>query len=135
MLSDPNDITAEQLVIGGCLLTPDAVPFAAQKLDPQDFANPRNGYGYEAILELDNNRQPGEPFAVHLNSVPKGAMCLNATDIHMWMHHVGSGYTVGNYADEVRQQATTRRLNALTQRFQQEINDPQTQPSDAMQRM
>ena len=135
MLQDPTDITAEQLVIGGCLLTPDAVPFAAQKLDPQDFANPRNGYIYEAILELHKNREPVEPFTVHQKSLTKGAKGLNAADLHVWMHHVGSGYTVGHYAEEVRQQATTRRLNALTQRFQQEINDPQTQTSDAMQRM
>src|SRR5699024_1035267 len=79
--------------------------------------------------------EPVEPFTVHQKALTKGAKGLNAADLHIWMHNVGSGYTVGHYAEEVRQQATTRRLNALTQRFQQEINDPQTQTSDAMQRM
>src|SRR5699024_7607832 len=109
MLQDPTDITAEQLVIGGCLLTPDAVPFAAQKLDPQDFANPRNGYIYEAILELHKNREPVEPFTVHQKSLTKGAKGLNAADLHVWMHHVGSGYTVGHYRSEERRVGKERR--------------------------
>lgn len=129
------EVTAEQLVLGACLLTPNAIPFAAAKVAPEDFANLRYQYVYEAILELHANGDPVEPFTVHQNALTKGASGLNAADLHIWMHHVGSGYSVGHYADEVRQQATTRRLNALTQRFQQEINDPQVQTSDAMQRM
>src|SRR5699024_10821807 len=48
---------------------------------------------------------------------------------------VSSGHSATYYAEEVRQAATTRRLNALTQRFQQEISDQQMKTSDAMQRM
>lgn len=129
------ETTPEQLVIGACLLTPNAISFAKSKVDPEDFAHPRDQYVYESILELHNEGAPVEPFTVHQRAVANGALGLNAADLHVWMHNVGSGYTVGHYAEEVRQQATTRRLNALTQRFRQEVNDPQMQTSDAMQRM
>lgn len=105
------------------------------KVDPQDFTHPRDEHVYAAILALHNAGSPVEPFTVAEMAITQGAQGLKRSDLITWMSQVSSGHSATFYAEEVRQQATTRRLNALTQRFQQELNDPQTQTSDAMQRM
>lgn len=129
------DITPEQLVIGACLLNPNAIPFAVEKVDPEDFLQPRDQHVYEAILNLHKSDEPVEPFTVHQKAIAAGARGLNAADLHMWVAQVGSGYTVGHYAEQVRHQATKRRLSALAQRFNQELHEPETPLADSMQRM
>src|SRR5690625_2354444 len=135
MLSTSTDLTPEQLTIASCLRNPDAIPLVRSKADPHDFTHPRDEYVFAAILELHKCRAPVEPFTVTDMATQKGATGLKRADLISWMGQVSSGHSATYYAEEVRQAATTRRLNALTQRFQQEINDPQMQTSDAMQRM
>src|SRR5690625_5270553 len=135
MPTTSTDLTPEQLTIASCLRNPDVIPLVRAKVDPADFTHPRDEYVYAAILELHKQRIPVEPFTVTDMATEKGAKGLKRADLIAWMGQIASGHSATHYAEEVRQQATTRRLNALTQRFQQEINDPQTQTSDAMQRM
>src|SRR5690625_2114556 len=135
MLSTSTDLTPEQLTIASCLRNPDVVSLVRSKVDPADFTHPRDEYVYEAILELHKNGSPIEPFTVTDMAIQKGALGLKRADLISWMGQVSSGHSATYYAEEVRQAATTRRLNALTQRSQQEINDPQVQTCHAMQRM
>src|SRR5699024_3006039 len=134
MLSTSTDLTPEQLTIASCLRNPDVIPLVRSKVDPQDFTHPRDEYVFAAILELHKSRAPVEPFTVTDVAIQKGAMGLKRADLIAWMGQVSSGHSATYYAEEVRQAATTRRLKALTPRFQKENNDAQAQASDAMQR-
>lgn len=135
MLNNTTDLSADQLTIASCLNSPDVIPLVMQKLDATDFAHPRDEYIYSAILELHKDGSPVEPFTVVDVAEQKGARGLKRSDLISLMSQVSTGQSATYYADQVREQATTRRLNAITQRFQQEINDPELPTADSMQRM
>ncbi|WP_308217513.1 DnaB-like helicase N-terminal domain-containing protein, partial [Mycobacteroides abscessus] len=48
----PQDVAAEQSVLGGMLLSKDAIADVLEKLRPHDFYRPNHKSVYEAILDL-----------------------------------------------------------------------------------
>lgn len=128
-------MTPEEYVIGGCLLAPDALPFATKHLDPGDFASVRNEIVFRAMVVLRKAGDPVEPFTVYTKAVELGARGLNIADLHHMMEQVGSGSSVEHYAREVREQATRRRLSAAGSRFHQDLTDPSVPAADTVSRM
>lgn len=128
-------MTPDEYVIGGCLLSPDAIPFAIKALNPEDFAHPRNETIFRAILALHKNQEPVEPFTVYTKAVDLGARGIDITSLHQWVENTGSGQTVKHYAEEVREQATKRRLSAAASRFHQDLTDESVPTADTVQRM
>ncbi len=54
----PNDIDAEQSVIGACFLSKEALQKASDVLTPEQFYNERNGKIFKAMLDLSNEKTP-----------------------------------------------------------------------------
>ena len=54
----PHSEEAEQSVIGSCLIDPDALEAACEKLLPEEFYNPRHKEIFEAILDLYRQKMP-----------------------------------------------------------------------------
>ena len=56
----PQNIEAEQSVLGGVLIDPDAIIRVASFLRPEDFYRESHGRIYEAILHLYERREPAD---------------------------------------------------------------------------
>lgn len=128
-------MTPDEFVLGGCLLSPDALPFATKHLEPGDFANKIHETVFHAMVALRKAGDPVEPFTVYTKATESGVRGLNITDLYAWMENVGSGASVEHYAREVREQATRRRLSKAGARFHQDVTDPSVPAADAVSRM
>src|SRR5881227_2686571 len=64
----PQDVAAEQSVLGGILLTPGVLDEVTTVLDGRDFYQPRHETIYAAALALRNRREPVDAvsMAAHL---------------------------------------------------------------------
>lgn len=118
-------VNPEELVIGGCILNPDAIPFAANQLSPDDFAQPLIAEAFRAVVQLRKAGEPVEPFSVWRRCEANGVKNLPVTAIHEWLGNVGSSVSVEFYAREVKESATRRRLHQAGLRYQQAIADPE----------
>lgn len=56
----PHNIEAEEAVLGSLLIDPDAILRVASFLYPDDFYREKNGWIYEAILDLHERREPAD---------------------------------------------------------------------------
>ena len=57
----PNDIAAEQCVLGGMLLSKDAIADVIDVIRPGDHYRPAHQLVHEAILDLYARGEPGRP--------------------------------------------------------------------------
>lgn len=128
-------MTPDEYVIGGCLLSPDMIPLAANLLEPSDFANPRHEHVFKALVFLKKLGEPVEPFTVFTKATELGAKGLDITELYRWLESVGSAVSVQNYAREVKEQSTRRKLNFAGMRFHQDITDPTVPAADSVTRM
>jgi replicative DNA helicase len=60
----PNDIAAEEAVIGSLLVDSDAIFRVASLVRPQDFFRDRNRWAYEACLALFERSEPINPVSL-----------------------------------------------------------------------
>ena len=60
----PQDAAAEQAVLGGMLLSKDAVADVLERLRPGDFYRPANQLVYDAILDLYSRGEPADAVTV-----------------------------------------------------------------------
>src|SRR5690625_7137745 len=60
----PHDVAAEQSVIGGMLLSKDAIADVVETIQPQDFYRPAHAVLYDAILELYSRGEPAAAITV-----------------------------------------------------------------------
>src|SRR3954453_13540812 len=60
----PQDIVAEQSVLGGMLLSKDAIADVVEVLKPGDFYRPPHQTIYDAILDLYGRGEPADPITV-----------------------------------------------------------------------
>src|SRR5207244_1432575 len=60
----PQDLTAEQSVLGGMLLSKDAIADVVEVLRPDDFYRPAHQTVYDAILDLYGRGEPADPVTV-----------------------------------------------------------------------
>lgn len=128
-------MTPDEYVIGGCLLSPDMIPLAANLLEPHDFANPRHAEVFKALVILKKLGEPVEPFTVFTKAIELGAKGLEIAHLYQWLESIGSAVSVQNYAREVKEQSTRRKLNFAGMRFHQDITDPTVPAADTVTRM
>jgi replicative DNA helicase len=128
-------MTPDEYVLGGCLLSPDAIPFATKHIDPGDFASAANETVFRAMVQLRNAGEPVEPFTVITKATALGARGVDIADLHTWIAGTGSAASVEHYAREVREQATRRRLSQTATGFHRDITDPAVPTADAVQKM
>ncbi|MCU1689057.1 MAG: dnaB, partial [Jatrophihabitantaceae bacterium] len=108
----PQDIAAEQSVLGGMLLSKDAIADVVEVLRPGDFYRPSHQLVYDAILDLYGRGEPADPVTVsaELNRLGVMSRVGGASYIHTLISQVPTAANAGYYAQIVAEQAILRRL-------------------------
>lgn len=125
-------MNAEELVIGGCLISDEGVRFAAEILEPDDFASVTLSLVFKAMVGLKKDSRPVEPLAVWRKSLELGAQQLEIAQLHVWASGVGSAQSVSYYAKEVKEDSARRRLSMAARRLQYAATQPTVPPAQAL---
>ncbi|WP_100513981.1 replicative DNA helicase [Mycobacteroides abscessus] len=108
----PQDVAAEQSVLGGMLLSKDAIADVLEKLRPHDFYRPNHQSIYEAILDLYGRGEPADPVTVYAELERRGQSRRigGAPYLHTLTQTVPTAANAGYYAGIVAEKALLRRL-------------------------
>ena len=117
----PSDTAAEQSVLGGMLLSKDAIADVIEQLRPDDFYRPAHQTVCEAILDLYARGEPADPVTVsavldrngELKRVGGAPYLVTLTQV------VPTAANAGYYAKIVAEKAILRRLVAAGTRIVQ----------------
>ena len=108
----PQDIVAEQSVLGGMLLSKDAIADVVEHLKGADFYRPAHELVYEAILDLYGRGEPADAVTVSAELTKRGEIGRigGAPYLHTLIAMVPTAANAGYYARIVRERAVLRRL-------------------------
>jgi replicative DNA helicase len=108
----PQDLAAEQSVLGGMLLSKDAIADVVEVLRGHDFYRPAHELVFEAILDLYGRGEPADAVTVAAELVKRGEMGRvgGAPYLHNLLQSVPTAANAGYYARIVRETAILRRL-------------------------
>lgn len=108
----PQDLVAEQSVLGGMLLSKDAIADVVDKLRPSDFYRPAHQAVYDAILELYGKGEPADAVTVSAELERAGELRRvgGAPYLHTLISTVPTAANAGYYAEIVADKAILRRL-------------------------
>lgn len=108
----PQDMAAEQSVLGGMLLSKDAIADVVEKLRSADFYRPAHQAVYEAILELYGKGEPADAVTVSAELERAGELRRvgGAPYLHTLISTVPTAANAGYYAEIVAEKAILRRL-------------------------
>lgn len=108
----PQDLEAEQAVLGGMLLSKDAIADVVEVLRGYDFYRPAHEQIYESILDLYGRGEPADALTVvaELQKRNEIGRIGGAPYVHTLVSSVPSAANAGYYANIVRQHAILRRL-------------------------
>lgn len=108
----PQDIPAEQSVLGAMLLSKDSVGEVGEILKGRDFYRPAHEYIYEAIIDQDGRGEPVDAITIADSLSKRGQ--LQQVGGHIYLHELVSSVSVTAnavyYAEIVRDKAVLRRL-------------------------
>jgi replicative DNA helicase len=108
----PHDVAAEQCVLGGMLLSKDAISDVIEVIRPTDHYRPAHQLVHEAILDLYARGEPADPITVSNELTRRGELARigGAPYLHTLMAAVPTAANAGYYARIVRERAILRRL-------------------------
>jgi replicative DNA helicase len=108
----PHDVAAEQCVLGGMLMSKDAISDVMETISAQDHYRPAHQLVHEAILELYGRGEPADAVTVSdlLNKRGDLARVGGGTYLHTLIASVPTAANAGYYARIVRERAILRRL-------------------------
>ena len=108
----PQDLVAEQGVLGGMLLSKDAIADVVEVIKERDFYRPAHELIYDAILDLYGRGEPADPVTVAAELTKRGdiARAGGAPYLHTLISSVPTAANAGYYAKIVRDRAILRRL-------------------------
>jgi replicative DNA helicase len=108
----PQDIAAEQSVIGAMLLSKDAIADVVETLREGDFYRPAHQLIYAAILDLYGRGEPADAVTVsaELTRIGELGRVGGAPYLHTLVASVPTAANAGYYARIVRERAILRRL-------------------------
>ena len=108
----PQDTAAEQSVLGGMLLSKDAIADVLERIKPDDFYKPAHQAVYDAILELYGRGEPADAVTVAAELERKGELRKvgGAPYLHTLISTVPTAANAGYYAEIVAEKAILRRL-------------------------
>ncbi len=108
----PNDVAAEQSVIGAMLLSKDAIADVVEVLREADFYRPAHAVVYAAILDLYGRGEPADAVTVAADLARTGELGRvgGAPYLHTLVSMVPTAANAGYYGRIVREQAILRRL-------------------------
>jgi replicative DNA helicase len=108
----PHDVAAEQCVLGGMLLSKDAISDVIEVIRPADHYRPAHQLIHEAILDLYSRGEPADAITV-ANELTRRAEITRvggAPYLHTLISSVPTAANAGYYARIVRERAILRRL-------------------------
>jgi replicative DNA helicase len=108
----PHDVAAEQCVLGGMLLSKDAISDVTEVIGAADHYRPAHQLIHEAILHLYGQGEPADAITVanHLTATGLIARVGGAPYLHTLIASVPTAANAGWYARIVRKHAAMRRL-------------------------
>ncbi|GAA5123913.1 replicative DNA helicase [Pseudonocardia adelaidensis] len=108
----PQDLTAEQSVLGGMLLSKDAIADVVEILRPDDFYRPAHQTVYDCILDLYGRGEPADAVTVSAELQRRGELIRlgGAPYLHTLIATVPTAANAAYYAEIVAEKAILRRL-------------------------
>ncbi|MGN5237524.1 replicative DNA helicase [Rhodococcus sp. SJ-3] len=108
----PHDYVAEQSVLGGMLLSKDAIADVLEVLHPGDFYKPAHQFVYDSILDLYSRGEPADPVTVSAELDRKGELKRIGGPAYLvtLTQTVPTAANAGYYAEIVSEKAILRRL-------------------------
>ncbi len=108
----PHDLAAEQCVLGGMLMSKDAISDVMEVIRPHDHYRPAHQLVHEAILELYGRGEPADPVTVSDLLAKRGELARigGGAYLHTLLASVPTAANAGYYARIVRERAILRRL-------------------------
>jgi len=108
----PQDVAAEQCVLGGMLLSKDAIADVVEVLKGHDFYRPNHSTIFDAILDLYGRGEPADPITVAAALADSGALARlgGASYLHDLISTVPTAANAAYYAKIVCERAVLRRL-------------------------
>ena len=108
----PHDLAAEQCVLGGMLMSKDAISDVMEVIRPADHYRPAHQVVHEAILELYGRGEPADPVTVSDLLAKRGELARvgGGAYLHTLIASVPTAANAGYYARIVRERAILRRL-------------------------
>jgi replicative DNA helicase len=108
----PQDVAAEQSVLGGMLLSKDAIADVVEILRGHDFYRPAHESIFEAVIDLYGRGEPADAVTVAAALQKSSALGRvgGAPYLHTLVSSVPSAANAGFYAEIVRERALLRRL-------------------------
>jgi replicative DNA helicase len=108
----PQDVMAEQSVLGGMLLSKDAVADVVERLRPTDFYRPAHQNVYDVIIDLSSRGEPADAVTVAAELDRRGLLRRigGAPYLHTLISTVPTAANAGYYAGIVAEKALLRRL-------------------------
>jgi replicative DNA helicase len=108
----PQDVAAEQCVLGGMLLSKDAIADVVEVIRGHDFYRPAHELIYEAALDLYGRGEPADAVTVAAELTKRGEIGRigGAPYLHTLISSVPTAANAGYYARIVRERAILRRL-------------------------
>jgi len=108
----PHDIAAEQCVLGGMLLSKDAISDVLEVIRPHDYYRPAHQLVHEVILDLYGRGEPADAVTIAAELTKRGDLTRvgGAPYLHTLIASVPTAANAGYYARIVRERAILRRL-------------------------
>ncbi|MDP4503893.1 replicative DNA helicase [Nonomuraea sp. G32] len=108
----PHNIEAEQSVLGGMLLSKDAIADVVEIIRADDFYRPAHQMIYDVVTDLYGRGEPADAVTVFDELQKRGEMARvgGAAYLHTLTAVVPTAANAGYYAKIVREQAILRRL-------------------------
>ena len=108
----PQDLAAEQSVLGGMLLSKDAIADVVEVLSPNDFYRPAHQSVYDCVLDLYGRGEPADPITVSAELERRGELMRvgGAPYLHTLIATVPTAANASYYAEIVAEKAVLRRL-------------------------
>ena len=110
----PQDVAAEQSVLGGMMLSKDAIADVVEVLRSTDFYRPAHEAVFEAVIDLYGRGEPADAVTVAAELPRRGE--LGRVGGHAYLHtlvsSVPTAANAGYYAKIVHERAVLRRLVA-----------------------
>jgi replicative DNA helicase len=108
----PQDVAAEQSVLGGMLLSKDAIADVVEVVRAHDFYRPAHQTIFDVIVDLYGKGEPADPITVSAELTRLGEIGRvgGAPYLHTLLSSVPTAANAGFYARIVQEQAVLRRL-------------------------
>ncbi|WP_307160628.1 replicative DNA helicase [Streptomyces rishiriensis] len=117
----PHDLDAEQCVLGGMLLSKDAIGEVSDTLTARDFYRPAHETIYAAIMDTYAAGEPADPITIAAELTRRGEITKigGASYLHTLVQTVPTAANAEHYAEIVHERAVLRRLTEAGTRIAQ----------------